>query len=78
MEKKIENEVTTQIQSLLSDSSALDVLFELEKSLRVKKALENLRQTQSTLIELRRTLTGKQSTLIDAVAYLFWVEVSQI
>lgn len=43
---------------------------------RVKKALNTLRQTQDTFILLGTTLKGKEKTLLDAVAYMFWVEVS--
>ena len=76
LEKEIEADVKTQLDSLLSERSALATLLHVLPSPRVKKALSTLRQTQNTLIGLGNTLIGKEKTLLDAVAYLFWVEVS--
>ena len=76
LEKEIEADVKIQLHSLLSEMSALAVLSQVFPSPRVKKALYTLRETQSTLIDLEHNLIGKQKTLLDAVAYLFWVEVS--
>lgn len=75
-EKEIETCVKAQLDSLLSERAVLASLVHVFPSPRVKKALSILRQTQSTLIGLGQTLVGKEKTLLDAVAYLFWVEVS--
>jgi hypothetical protein len=76
LEKEIETAVATQLDSLLSERSALAILVHVLPSPRVKKALSTLRQTQDILIGLGRTLIGKEKTLLDGVAYMFWVEVS--
>ena len=76
MKEEIEITVKAQFGSLLAERSALATLVNVFPSPRVKKALDTLRQTQDTIIGLGKTLSGKEKTLLDAIAYVFWVEVS--
>jgi len=76
LEEEIEACLANELDSLLSERAAIATLVHVLPTLRVKRALSTLRQTQKILIGLGKTLIGKEKTLLDSVAYLFWVEVS--
>lgn len=76
LSNEIEADVTNELKCLLAESAAMTTLAQALPSLRVKKARNTLVQTQDTFIGLSNRLVGKEKTLLDATAYLFWVEVS--
>jgi len=76
LKKEIVIDVTNQLSPLLSERAVIATLMSVFPSLRVKRALNILRQTQPMIIELGNTSTGKQKGFFDAIMYLFSIEAS--
>jgi hypothetical protein len=77
LEKEILLAVKEQICPLLKEPVVLDALMKLLTSVRVKKAMNSLTETQPLIMSIRKHQeTEKERSLIDTMMYLFEVEVS--
>jgi hypothetical protein len=70
-------EVEEQICPLFENKAVLDTLMKLLSSIRVKKAMNSLRETQPLIMNIGESqVTNRDKRLIDTIMYLFEVEVS--